>query len=134
MYGGAGNDTLVYDSVDSKIDGGIGSDILLFTSNTTIDFSSLDSTTNPVKNVEVLDLTQANVTITNLSLNDVIDMTDSNNTLTILGDSGDKVNVPAVSGDYTVAKTVESGFDVYTYSHTGDPTVVVKIDQDIQHS
>ena len=134
LYGGAGNDTLVYDSVDSKIDGGIGSDILLFTSNTTIDFSSLDSTTNPVKNVEVLDLTQANVTITNLSLNDVIDMTDGNNTLTILGDSGDKVNVPAVSGDYTVAKTVESGFDVYTYSHTGDPTVVVKIDQDIQHS
>lgn len=134
LHGDAGNDTLVYDAQDVFIDGGAGSDTLLFTSNTTIDFSSLDSTTNPVKNVEVLDLTQANVTITNLSLNDVIDMTDSNNTLTILGDSGDKVNVPAISGDYTVAKTVESGFDVYTYSHTGDPTVVVKIDQDIQHS
>lgn len=134
LHGDTGNDTLVYDAQDILIDGGTGSDTLLFTSNTTIDFSILDSTTNPVKNVEVLDLTQAKVTITNLSLNDVIDMTDSNNTLTILGDSGDKVNVPAISGDYTVAKTVESGFDVYTYSHTGDPTVVVKIDQDIQHS
>lgn len=134
LHGDTGNDTLVYDAQDILIDGGTGADTLLFTSNTTIDFSILDSTTNPVKNVEVLDLTQANVTITNLSLNDVIDMTDSNNTLTILGDSGDKVNVPAISGDYTVAKTVESGFDVYTYSHTGDPTVVVKIDQDIQHS
>ena len=135
LYGGAGNDILVYDGADSKIDGGTGTDTLLFTSNTTINFSSLDSSNNPIKNIEVLDLTQAKVTITNLSLNDVIDMTDSNNhTLTIQGSGNDSVNIPIPSGNYVVAKTTSSGFDVYTYSHTGDPTVVVKIDQDIHHS
>jgi Ca2+-binding RTX toxin-like protein len=138
LYGGAGNDTLVYDSADSKIDGGVGTDTLLFNAKTTIDFSTLDSTNDPIKNIEVLDLTQAKVTIQNLSLNDVLDMTEAGagniHTLTIQGANDDAVNVPVASGNYTVAKTNTGGFDVYTYSHTGDPTVVVKIDQDIQHS
>lgn len=134
LHGDAGNDTLVYDAQDILIDGGTGSDTLLFTSNTTIDFSTLDSTTNPVKNVEVLDLTQATVEIKNLSLQDVIDMTDSNNTLTILGDStNDKVDFEGngwSKAANTVTETINGAshtFEVYT--NAGDPSVVVKVEQ-----
>ncbi|WP_263834096.1 VCBS domain-containing protein [Sulfurospirillum oryzae] len=139
LSGGKGNDTLVYDSADSKIDGGVGTDTLLFTKNTTIDFSTLDSSTNPIKNIEVLDLTKANVTITNLSLNDVIDMTDTSHTLTILGDAADNVTVDSSTLNKTGTSTeVVNGashtFDIYTHTNASDPTVTVKIEQDIHHS
>jgi len=136
LHGGAGNDTLVYDAADRVIDGGVGTDTLLFTTNTTIDFSTLDSSTNPIKNMEVLDLTQANVTIQNLSLNDVIDMTDSSKDLYILGNATDKVdflnNDGWAKGASTVTENVNGAnhtFDVYT--NAGDPTVVVKVEQAI---
>lgn len=113
----------------------VGADKLVLPTNDDIDFSMLASINNPFKDIEVIDLaTNGNHKLTNLSLADIIDMTDSNHTLTILGDAGDSVNIPAVSGNYAVTKTIVSGFDVYTYSHAGDPTVIVKIDQDIQHS
>ncbi|QIR76842.1 beta strand repeat-containing protein [Sulfurospirillum diekertiae] len=51
LYGGAGNDILVYDAADTVIDGGTGTDTLLFTANTTIDFSKLDSSNDPIKNI-----------------------------------------------------------------------------------
>ncbi|HEX5329235.1 beta strand repeat-containing protein, partial [Sulfuricurvum sp.] len=138
LYGGTGNDVLVYDALDTTVDGEAGTDTLVFNAtDTTINFASLDTTNNAVKNIEVIDLTiNGNHNITNLSLQDVIDMTDSNNTLSIIGDSADSVNVPTVSGNYSVTQTSDSGFDVYTYQSTNasDPTVTVKIEQDITHS
>jgi hypothetical protein len=139
IYGEAGNDTLVYDSEDTVIDGGVGMDTLLLTSNTTIDFSSLDGSTNPIKNMEVIDLSKATVELKTLSLSDVVDITGAGNTthiLTILGDSADKVTVDSTLSKTSTSTEVVNGathtFDVYTHTNASDPTVIVKIEQVIQ--
>jgi len=57
-------------------------------------------------------------------------------TLTIVGDNAfDHVNIPTASGTYhSAAVSTEAGFDVYTYtSTTTDPTVVLKVEQVIDH-
>ncbi|MDO9208660.1 MAG: Ig-like domain-containing protein, partial [Sulfuricurvum sp.] len=147
LIGGAGNDTLTSDfsatstamSGDRVIDGGTGIDtFVLSKNNTTIDFTILNSINNPINNIEIIDLGQNGnsdkATLTNLTMQDVIDMTDSNNTLTILGDNKDSVNVPVTSAGYTMTQSTDAGLNVYTYqsSNAGDPTVVLKIDADIQ--
>ncbi|QIR76843.1 hypothetical protein [Sulfurospirillum diekertiae] len=87
----------------------------------------------------MLDLTQPNVNVTlkNLSLNDVLDMTETGttHTLTILGDSADKVTVDS-SLTKTSSTEISNGhtFDIYTNANATDPTVIVKIEQTIQHS
>ena len=56
LLGGLGDDLLIYDSVDSKIDGGIGTDLLkLNGSGITLNFSQL--TFGTITNIEKLDLT-----------------------------------------------------------------------------
>lgn len=136
-----GNDTFVFDAADTLINGGIGIDTLVLAQDANIDFTALNTSNNPVHNMEVIDLGEGaalggNHTLTNLSLQDVIDMTDTNNTLTIKGDGGDSVNIPTTTGtDYTMTQSSESGLDVYTYSSSsGDPTVVLKIETDVTHS
>ena len=134
LYGDSGDDTLVYGSGDT-MDGVTGIDTLLFTSNTNIDFNAFSNNAqNPIDNIEIFDLTQAKVNLTNLSLQDVIDMTDSNNTLTILGDSGDKVTVDSTLTKTSTETVGGHTFDVYTHTNANDPTVIVKIEQEIQHS
>jgi hypothetical protein len=147
LYGGAGDDTLITDltgvttvSGDTglgALDGGTGIDTLvLSTTNANIDFSLLNSTNEPIKNIEIIDLSQnGNHALTNLSYADVIDMTDSNHTLKILGDSAsDVIQLTQADGWTKSASAVtESGhvFDVYQ-SHgvnATDPTVTLKIEQ-----
>jgi len=136
LYGGSGNDTLIYDSSDDVINGGTGTDTLLFRENTSINFGALDSYSNPIENIEVFDLTKANVEMKNLSLQDVIDMTENTKDLYILGDTGDKVDFANSNGwsksATPVIETVNGAshtFDVYT--NAGDPSVVVKVEQNI---
>jgi hypothetical protein len=133
IVGSEADDTLLYEA-GKTIDGGEGHDVLVLNQNESIDFSNLPTGTD-VKHIETLDLTQnGDHHIENLSLDDVIEMTDGDNVLVIDGDEVDKVGVPEAPKDYTVEKTVENGYDVYTYSSTdGDPTVTLKIDQEVQH-
>ena len=116
------------------IDGGSGVDTLVLPSATNIDFSTLDTATNPIKNIEVIDLGISGTnTLSNLSLADVIDMTDSNNDLYILGNTSDSVDFEGsgwIKGTSTVTETVNGTvhtFDVYT--NAGDNTVTVKVEQ-----
>ena len=140
LSAGAGNDILYTDMQDSLLDGGSGIDTLIFTSNTTIDFSGLNTANNPIKNIEVIDLSQnGDHNLTHLSYADVIDMTDTNNTLKILGDtSADKVQLNQADGWTNTGTVVESGhtFDVYTAAgvNPNDPTVTVKIEQVIDNT
>ncbi len=89
-----------------------------------------------VENIEKLDLTvNGNHDIKDLTLDDVIEMTDDDNTLVIEGDSADSVDVPDAPAGYSVTQTSEGGYDVFTYTgSSGDPTVTLKIDQDVPHS
>ncbi len=138
LNGGDGNDILVFDSADSLINGGTGTDTLVLLANTNIDFSALNTLNNPVDNVEIIDLSvNGSHQLTNLSFQDVIDMTDSNKTLTIMGDSSDTVTV-----DSTLIKTANTSTEVINdvfhtfdiYQGASDPTVVLKIEQDVQHA
>ncbi|WP_457597141.1 hypothetical protein, partial [Hydrogenimonas sp.] len=116
------------------VDGLGGEDTLLLHVNENIDFSNLPEGTE-IKNIETIDLGRFdNHELTNLTLEDVIEMTDERNELVIEGDDRDRVEIPDAPENYTVEKSTEGGYDVYTYSGgDGDPTVTLKIDQDIQH-
>ncbi|PHM16795.1 MAG: hypothetical protein CJD30_09850, partial [Sulfuricurvum sp. PD_MW2] len=139
IYGDEGNDTILFDAKDVLMDGGSGIDTLLLPTGTNIDFSALNTTNNPIKNIEVIDLgTTGAHSLTNLSLQDVIDMTDSNHTLTIIGNSADSVSVDStLTKTGTTTETMNGttyAFDVYTHTNASDPTVTVKIEQDVTHS
>ena len=136
VNGGEGNDTLIFDGVDT-LRGDAGIDTVILLSGTDIDFTALAS--NRIQNIETIDLSaEGDHKLINLTLQDVIDMTDANHTLTIKGDSGDEVNIPTTTGtNYSVTQTTDAvaGLDVYTYQSTNanDPTVILKIEQDVPH-
>jgi len=139
LNGGAGNDVIVYGGFNTKIDGGTGTDTLVLKMGTDIDFSALNTANDPIKNMEVIDLTiNGNHTLTALSLSDVLDVTGktSNATLSILGDSADKVTVDSTLSKTGTSTEVVNGaahtFDIY--AGATDPTVIVKIEQVITHS
>ncbi|QSZ42096.1 hypothetical protein GJV85_08220 [Sulfurimonas aquatica] len=142
-----GDEVVVYDSTKTSIDAGdeqtgitATDDTLVFsgaTLNEGIDFSTIAN--DKVKNFEVIDLnSDADSgndahTLTNLSLADVVGLTDVNNELKIDGDSGDTVNVLDEGGNtWTKGGPVTEGANTYdTYTNSGDASVTVKIDTDI---
>jgi len=118
----SGDDNLLYSGND--IDALDGTDTIMLKSGGSIDFSNLH-------NIEKIDLTQnGDHNIGAITLNDVVNVTDENNTLVIDGDSGDSITI-----DNSLTKSDSesvNGYDVY-HSTSGDPTVTLKIEQDIAH-
>ncbi len=138
MYGGADNDTLTYDSHDTQADGGIGVDTLLV-KDAVMDFSAIDDT--KIENIEVLDLSKADVSIINLNPNDVFDITDNASTiLKIIGDSDDSVASTITGGDSPWAVVadqtgVDDGFTRYEGTlDDGVTKVMVDIQDTIVHT
>lgn len=131
IYGDAGDDTLVYQQNAFIIDGGDGIDSLVLSLNTNIDFTTLDN--NAIKNIEVIDLGTTGQHTVNLTLQDVIDMSDSlTHEVAILGNSGDTVglvNETGMTWSKVAGTGADTGFDLY--SNSGDLTVMVKIEQNI---
>ncbi|MEA4879900.1 MAG: hypothetical protein VB045_00285, partial [Synergistaceae bacterium] len=125
-----GNDLLLY-RTGRSFDGREGTDTLMLRPGEDIDFSS-----NPViRNMEIIDLNQNgdNHILDNLSIQDVLNITDGNNLLTILGGTGDKVNLVNEGTDswQKSGVFVDGGitFDVYTSIMT--PDVTLRIQQEI---
>ena len=111
------DDILLYKG--QNIDALNGNDTVVLNGET-LDFSK-------VKNIETLDLNAGQNSVSNLTLQDVVDMTDNNNTLTITGDSGDSVHI-----DSSLTQTDHSnGYYTYTHTNSSDPTVTLKIEDDI---
>jgi len=127
------DDTLYFET-GHAVDGLAGDDTLILHPDESIDFSNLPAGTQ-VDNMERIDLTvNGDHELKELTLEDVIEMTDERNTLVIDGEHGDKVNVPDAPAGYSVTQSTDGGYDVYTYTGgSGDPTVTLKIDQDVQH-
>ena len=96
LYGKSNDDTLIYDSSDSVIDGGenlsgnYDKDTLLLIENDSIDFSGSDT---PIRNIEIINLKDGDHRLDNLSPDDVRLITDDDNKLTIKADSGDTINL-----------------------------------------
>ena len=132
VHAGGGDDVIVFDRSDDLADGGEGFDILAVGEN--IDFGSLPD--GKIKDIEKIDLENGKgQALTNLTLEDVIEMTDSDNTLVIDGDTTDIVNVPDAFDQPPVQESIGGKtYDVYTYDNGTDPTVILKIDQDISHT
>jgi hypothetical protein len=137
----AGNDTIVFDTLYKSIDGGAGTDTLVLTHDTNIDFSNLG---NVIHNIEAIDLGHGGAadahSLTNLSAQDVMDMTDSAHTLTIFGDSADSVtlvNPTGADANHTWTQTgnnvIENGHTLDIY-HNGDSTVTLKIEDTTTHA
>ena len=113
--GGAGNDILIYDPVDQKMDGGGGTDVLrsdeaalgllnnvgvLFDAASGFNVVEVVPFKQNIKNIEVLLITddaESSPTsggLLNLTAQDVLDITDENDhTLSVLGNPGDVVNL-----------------------------------------
>lgn len=138
LYGGEDNDVLVYDSADSQIDGGDGVDSLLI-GDSAIDFDLIDDV--KLENIEVIDLSRADVSITNLNPQDVFDMTDDTNTiLKIVGDSSDSVASTIISGEdspwnVSVDQTdVDEGFTRYEGVLPDSTPVYIDVQDSIVHT
>ncbi len=105
VYGNGGNDILVYDAVDTVIDGGAGIDLLRIdgnpTANSTVDLTGKTS----IHNIEGILITDdadslASVgTTVKLSAADVLNFTDGNNVLHVMGNPGDYLDIGLTSGN-----------------------------------
>lgn len=134
LYGESGDDTLVYDSHDVTIDGGTGTDTLILTGSSNIDFHTLASNSS---NIEVIDLSNGDHDLTSITFTDVMNMTESGNSnIYILGDGADQVGF-LNSGDWNQTGTAVS-YDIkgttYTfdeYTSADDPTVMVRVEAEI---
>lgn len=109
LYGDTGDDILVYSADNSVMNGGEGKDTLLLLAEDagTIDFSTLVSN---VAEIEVVDLSEANMSLESMTLESVLKATDDLNNLTIQGDSGDNVQL---AGNWTQGDT-SVGYTSYT--------------------
>ncbi len=117
VEGGAGDDTIAFDSDAVYTDGKAGYDTLLLAGDENIDFGSLS---DKISNIEKIELGEGTQTVT-LSLEDVLDMTTAENTLRIDGDESDTVYLK------DAGESVEAdGYREYT-SGEGDSTVTLQI-------
>jgi Ca2+-binding RTX toxin-like protein len=129
LSGGAGDDEIVFDEIDSSIDGGKGLDTLIIDENVTLDLSIVS---DKISNIEILDLNQGDQNIT-LHVDDVLKVTDTDNLLRIVGDSNDTINLDSAEWKLGSFKTdAETGHgNVMEYISQADPTVTIEIDDDI---
>ena len=140
LFGEGGNDVLVSDigtsggdSQVDAIDGGNETDTLVLSEGSSIDFEVLDSSDNPITNIEAIDLSlNGDHQLHNISHYDILDITGGGKTLTILGDTAaDTVSVDGTTMEWTTTSTevfngVSYDFDIYTSSI--DPTVTLRVE------
>ena len=141
FLGGAGNDVLIYDPLDQKIDGGTGTDVLrtdeaalgllnnvgvLKDAATGFDVVEVVPFKQNIKNIEVMLITddaESSPTkggLLNLNAQDVLDMTDPNNhSLTVLGNAGDVVNLGIGASQWNKAAPDANGFQTYSQTFSG---------------
>ena len=147
LRGGAGDDVLalsnsMISNTDSvSIDGGLGNDTLRFDAPITLDLSMLGR--SKIRSIETIDLSSDTVNSTlSLGLSDVLAIstqTTLTNPLTILGDSGDRVNLSGAptNGIAGVWSRTDSdntdANDTYGYTTTASSELLanILIDSDI---
>ena len=125
VIGGGGDDILVFDSIDTLLDGGGGTDILRVDSDT-------DLTGNTaIQLIEVILLTEdaagdAGIGIDlTITAQDVLNFTDANNELYVVGTAGDEVTLDA--GWTNGGQVSVNGADFMVYT-SGLATVNVDVD------
>ena len=127
-----GNNTLFY-KPGKDIDGLTGEDTLMLSKDAGINFSGL---ADNIKNMEIVDLSaNGNHAIANLSLANVLSLTDNDNDIKFLGDDRDSVSFANSDGWVKNPGTVTDAGKVFeVYTNTGDPSVEVKVEENIVDS
>lgn len=102
IYAGGQNDRIVFDALDTTVDGQGGFDTLSFASGST---AALDLTAlNQFHGIEFIDMTSASANTLTLSASDILDVSNGPDLeyhyeIWIKGDSTDTVNLAATGGD-----------------------------------
>lgn len=123
LHGGQGDDILIWDSIDTQIMGGNGTDTVRVTGGDA-DFTMFGGVINAIETIDLEADVGANALT--LTAQDVLDMTDNGDTLIIDGDAGDSVDAGAGWADGGVA----GGYHTYTQG-VGPNTATLLIDTDI---
>ncbi len=127
---GSLDDSVTLYNINDSVDGGDGTDALVFGTDMILDFITLNSADN-FSNIEVLDLTNAGVTLNNLGADDVLDITgNSSTTLKILGDSDDTVHL---DGWATSGQTNQDGITYNVYTDTSGTSTQIWVQADVGH-
>ncbi|CAI8360293.1 MAG: Uncharacterised protein [SAR92 bacterium MED-G29] len=93
LIGGAGDDNLEINSVNfQRIDGGSGTDTLIFNTDMNLDFSTTTVKKTAIKDIEVFDLGSYGSTLT-LAPTDVLNLSTTTNTLTVKGGGTNTLNL-----------------------------------------
>ncbi len=120
LISGAGDDILVFDSLDTLIEGDAGFDILRV-SDSVFDMAAITTDLNNIEKIQLVGSSQSVI----LNAADLLDITDGNNILKISGDTTD-----SVSGDftgYTQAAQSVNGYIAYS-DGTGTLLIDTQID------
>ena len=148
-----GNDILIYDPVDQKIDGGDGTDVLRsdeaalgllnnvgVATDAATGFSVVEVVPfkQNIKNIEVLLITddaESSPTkggLLNLTAQDVLDMTGENHQLTVLGNPGDVVNLGTEVSTWNNngGALDANGFQTFTQTFDGI-NLILKVEHDV---
>jgi hypothetical protein len=116
LIGGNGNDVLVWDALDTIIDGGAGSDTLKVT-NGTVDLTTFAGS---ITGFEVVDLTQAGPHSVTLTAADVLAMSDTD-ILTVDGSNPDSID----AGNGWTDGGAAGGYHTYTQVIGADTATLI---------
>ena len=127
LYAGQGDD--IFDIIDStffRIDGGSGTDTLVWNASGTLDLTAIEA--NRLENIEVLDLS-TNTGDVIINLREVLDISSTSNNLVIDGDSNNTVNL-LDTGDWTLTQGgLVQGASIYDVYSNGVGTL--QVDQNV---
>jgi Ca2+-binding RTX toxin-like protein len=119
LNGDVGSDVLIWDTLDTKVDGGAGVDTLKILS------GNLNVPAVPngkIVNIEKIDMTVTKKNTLTLNKSEVLDMSTTSDALTVIGNSTDIVNL---KGDFVLQSSV-GGFETWKLG-----TAIVKIEAEL---
>jgi len=121
LYAGPGNDVLVYDATDVRVDGGLGTDTLrLDGSGLTLDLGAIVG--SKARGLEEADVSGSGANTLQLDVRDLLFASDTSNTLRVSGDADDAINA---TGGWGAGTDAGGGFTQFTL---GVATLLVDTD------
>jgi Ca2+-binding RTX toxin-like protein len=128
LLGGDGHDVLVWDLLDSSVNGGLGTDTLRVDgAGVALDLAGKAG--SQIRDVEAIDVTGSGDNALMLSLNEVLAMSSTTNVLRIDGNAGDSVNAADAGSWIQGADVVIGGHTYFSFTH-GLGTLLVDSDID----
>jgi len=120
LWGDDGKDTLFWDAADTLADGGAGSSDTLRLG---INLNVLQLASGVLLNIERVDMKGSGSDVLTVNKREVLDLSDQSNELTVLGDTGDRVDLRGAGWSLT---STSGGFDTWK-----NGMAIVKVDTEV---